>query len=182
MKILISGGCKNGKSTYAQVLAKAQQEKIGSVPLYYVATMKPYDKEDEARISRHIEERKGMGFETIEIEKDILELKMLCKQNCSILLDSTTALLMNEMFQENNIDLMCYKKIGTEFEELLRYFNDIVIVSDGIYSDAIIYSKETKEYRKALAYIDKICAKHCEIVIEACFGNFIYHKGISMKK
>ena len=56
MNILISGGCKNGKSYYAQKLALSMaQEK--SLPLYYLATMIPVDDEDRVRIERHLKER-----------------------------------------------------------------------------------------------------------------------------
>ena len=49
MNVFISGGAKNGKSTYAQTLAydMAKEQKC---PLYYVATMIPHDDEDRARI------------------------------------------------------------------------------------------------------------------------------------
>ena len=54
MSVFISGGCKNGKSFYAQRIAKA-----GGAPLYYIATMIPHDEEDLARIRRHRDERAG---------------------------------------------------------------------------------------------------------------------------
>ena len=66
MSVFISGGCRNGKSTWALRFAAA-----GPKPLYYVATMIPRDGEDRARVKRHQMERAGMGFETIERQKDI---------------------------------------------------------------------------------------------------------------
>ena len=56
MKVYISGGCKNGKSMLAQNLAK---KLAGDAPMYYIATMIPHDKEDNARIAKHIEDRDG---------------------------------------------------------------------------------------------------------------------------
>ena len=47
MHTFISGGCKNGKSYYAQHIARAQ-----GAPLYYVATMISTGAEDDARIAR----------------------------------------------------------------------------------------------------------------------------------
>lgn len=70
MNVLISGGAKNGKSYYAQQLAKAMASEEGC-PLYYVATMIPHDEEDEARILRHREERAGWGFATVERGRDL---------------------------------------------------------------------------------------------------------------
>ena len=67
MRVFISGGCKNGKSMLAQRIAVKQ-----GAPLYYIATMIPYDDEDRARIRRHLKEREGWGFETIECGRNIL--------------------------------------------------------------------------------------------------------------
>ena len=44
-----------------------------NVPLYYLATMIPVDDEDRARIKRHLKEREGWGFETIEQGQDICQ-------------------------------------------------------------------------------------------------------------
>ena len=63
MKIWITGGAGSGKSSLAQELASAL---AAGGPHYYVATMVPRDDEDRRRISRHIEDRAGMGFGTIE--------------------------------------------------------------------------------------------------------------------
>ncbi len=65
MNVFISGGCKNGKSMYAQNIARDMAQSR-NVPLYYIATMIPTDDEDRARIRRHLSERDGWGFETIE--------------------------------------------------------------------------------------------------------------------
>lgn len=61
MNIFISGGCKNGKSYYAQKLARDMAAKAG-LPLYYLATMIPKDGEDRARIKRHLSETGRLGF------------------------------------------------------------------------------------------------------------------------
>ena len=73
MNYFISGGCKNGKSFHAQRIAKEMAEKTGK-PLYYLATMEPHDAEDDARIARHIAERDGWGFTTIERPTKICEI------------------------------------------------------------------------------------------------------------
>ena len=48
MIILVVGGSKSGKSMLGQRLAKKLESKDSN--LYYIATMKPYDKEDIKRI------------------------------------------------------------------------------------------------------------------------------------
>ncbi|MDZ5035126.1 bifunctional adenosylcobinamide kinase/adenosylcobinamide-phosphate guanylyltransferase, partial [Clostridium perfringens] len=69
MIVLIVGGAKSGKSMLGQHIAKEIESINGK--LYYVATMKPFDKEDLKRIENHLLERKDWGFETIEQDKNI---------------------------------------------------------------------------------------------------------------
>ena len=174
MRIFISGGCKNGKSTYAQKIAKSQQNDV----LYYVATMISADHEDDERIARHIKEREGWGFVTIEQPKNISDILKTCDLSGSFLLDSLTALLSNEMFSASGeIFKNAREKIEAELCQILREVQNIVFVSDYIYSDAILYDPLTESYRKSLAYLDRVCASYCDVVLEAAFGQIITHKG-----
>ncbi|MBR4831850.1 MAG: bifunctional adenosylcobinamide kinase/adenosylcobinamide-phosphate guanylyltransferase [Butyrivibrio sp.] len=127
MIILLTGGCKNGKSSLAQKLS-VFLSKRKSGRLYYVATMKSTGEEDDERIRKHVEDRKGLGFTTIEIQEKIHTLPMkaekidtrpketeknACRANGAetvesesartYLIDSITALLANEMFREKEL-------------------------------------------------------------------------------
>ena len=175
MKIFISGGCKNGKSYYAQRLAKAQQ----TGPLYYVATMKPADSEDDDRIIRHKEERGGWGFTTVEQPVDIENILKKCCRCGSFLLDSLTALLANEMFPPPDwkINEDAAKKIICGLSQITNNIGNIVIVSDYIYSDACIYDEFTEKYRRALAKTDRAAAEACDVVLEVAYTSVTIHKG-----
>ncbi len=96
MNVFISGGCKNGKSLYAQrlALAMALAEDPGDIvftgaddpsehrakatglrrPLYYIATMIPKDEEDRVRIEKHLQARDGWGFTTVEVGTGLLSI------------------------------------------------------------------------------------------------------------
>ena len=174
MKIFISGGCKNGKSYYAQHLAKALQTGV----LYYVATMRSVDSEDDERILRHRRERDGWGFITVEQPVDVGEILSKCDRNGSILLDSVTALLANEMFlPDGSVNENAADKIIREFWEILKNIENIVIVSDYIYSDAFLYDATTEKYRKSLAEIDRALAKFCDVALEVAYTNITARKG-----
>ena len=67
MNYFLSGGAKNGKSSLAQRIVCAQPG-----PRYYLATMIPHDDEDLLRIQRHIDDRAGLGFTTVECGTDVL--------------------------------------------------------------------------------------------------------------
>ncbi len=171
MRVFISGGCKNGKSYYAQRIAKAAGE-----PLYYIATMIPHDREDDARILRHRRERENWGFETIECGRDILNVLQCADARGSFLLDSVTALLSNEMFA---LDYRpdAAEKVARELCALVRQTPNIVLVSDFIDSDAAIYDEWTENYRRGLAHIDRALANACDCVIEVVAGHAVFYKG-----
>ena len=125
MNIFISGGCKNGKSYHAQELARDMAVQ-GGLPLYYLATMIPHDDEDRARICRHLSERDGWGFETVEQGTNIcaaLDSRTVSGQPVErggvFLLDSVTALLSNEMFRaDGSVDFDAGSRIA---EDLTRF-------------------------------------------------------------
>ena len=90
-----------------------------------------------------------MGFETVEQPVDILKCLDSCDADASFLLDSTTALLANEMFPAgNSVNMGAPLQIAGELACLCRQVEDIVIVSDYIYSDAILYDELTEAYRR----------------------------------
>lgn len=177
MTVFISGGAKNGKSTLAQELTIALSK---GGKHYYLATMIPTDWEDHERIRRHIADRDGMGFETIECGRNILSCLDAVDQNSTFLIDSATALLQNAIFPvENNyeMDLKAAEACAEDLVTFVKTVRNAVIVSDYIYSDAQRYDKSTETYRKYLADIDRRLAQICDTVIEVSAGIHIVHKG-----
>ncbi len=175
MRIFVSGGCKNGKSTYAEKFAKDMAKKV---PLYYIATMAAVDHEDVNRIQRHRFLRKDMGFITVEQPTNILEILDTCDTNGSFLIDSTTALLANEMFRKNGEYVANVSDVlERDLISLISKLNNVVFVSDYIFSDAAIYDEYTENYRQSLAHLDKTIAKHCDTVLEVSYGNIFLYKG-----
>jgi len=173
MRIFISGGCKNGKSYYAQKLAKSQETGC----LYYIATMQSADPEDDERIARHRRERDGWGFTTVEQPTDIDAILQKSEPSGSFLLDSLTALLANEMFAPDGTNENAAEKIAGGLHRVMQKIENIVIVSDYIYGDAAIYDQLTEKYRKSLAALDRQAAKMCDVVLEAAYTSIVVHEG-----
>ena len=178
MTVFLSGGAKNGKSTLAQHLTRAL---AGGGPMYYVATMIPHDAEDDARIVRHLQEREGWGFTTLECGKEITKSIINKNINGAFLFDSVTALLANEMFPGPEPDLGAPERVKKDLLALADHAQNIVFVSDFIYSDAAHYDELTQAYRKGLAQADRALAARCDCVAELCGGNIIVHKGVLPK-
>ena len=177
MTVFISGGAKCGKSTLAQNLTLALSE--GGMR-YYVATMISSGKEDDQRIRRHIADREGMGFETLECFRNILDCLETSDRNGSFLVDSVTALLQNSLFPvEKNYELdpAAASRCAGELVEFAHRVKNAVFVSDYIYSDAEHYSESTERYRRCLAGLDRRLAQLCDTVVEVSAGQYIVHKG-----
>lgn len=177
MIVFITGGAKNGKSSLAQDLAVALAK--GGTH-YYIATMIPSDDEDLERIRRHRDDRAGMGFETVECGKNILSCLDQVDKSGAFLLDSATALLLNELFPDPtscDMDVDSAYCCGDELVTFAKSVENIVIVSDYIYSDAERYDEVTETYRKCLATIDRKLAAISDTVLEVSAGNIYVHKG-----
>ena len=208
MNILISGGCKNGKSSHAQELACnlarestfSEQNTVTTNAaivnastatviaseakqshLIYFATMIPHDSEDSERIQKHREERKNLGFTTIECGKDIDKAVKKLEKGSVVLFDSLTALVANEMFDSeitsNTISQSFHarlekheeqitQKLQTELEILMNHAESVIFVSDTVFNDGKIYDKTTELYRRILAKTENFIANRCDKVIE----------------
>lgn len=187
MNVLISGGAKNGKSFYAQRIAKAMADE-GNLPLYYIATMIPGDEEDQARIRRHRREREGWGFTTLEIGRGLCSLLGSGRDGEAeapegsaaarevdpvgvFLLDSVTALLSNEMFDpDGQFDPDAAGRVAGDCIAFAKETGHTVFVSDYIYADAGDYGELTEAYRRGLAEVDRALARVCDRVIEVSAG------------
>jgi adenosylcobinamide kinase/adenosylcobinamide-phosphate guanylyltransferase len=177
MTYFISGGAKNGKSTLAQDLTVALAK---GGKHYYVATMISTGSEDDDRIRRHIADRDGMGFETLECFRNIMDCLQTADKDSVFLVDSVTALVQNSLFPVETNYKMDEAAANRCADELIRFAGTVrhaVFVSDYIYSDAERYSDSTEMYRKCLADVDRRLADVCNTVIEVSSGQLIIHKG-----
>ena len=174
MTVFISGGAKCGKSAIAQDIAV---KLAAGERLYYVATMIPTGAEDDERIRRHLQDRAGMGFETVECFRNI---GSIADKDATFLVDNITSLMQNAMFSPDNGYEINIPSAQRCCEELVRFAGSVanaVFVSDYIYSDSERYSGSTEAYRSCLAAADRALAKVCDVVMEVTAGNPIIYKG-----
>lgn len=177
MTIFLSGGAKSGKSSLAQDLTVALAQ---GGKRYYVATLIPNGAEDDERIRRHLADREGMGFETVECFRNIMDCLKTADQNSAFLVDSVTSLIQNALFPaEKNyeMDIAAANRCADQLVAFAGTVRHAVFVSDYIYSDGSQYSESTEMYRKCLAEIDRRLAAVCDTVAEVASGNPIVYKG-----
>lgn len=177
MTVLILGGCRSGKSDYAQQIALRM---ANGGTRYYLATMIPGDREDDARVESHLRRRAGMGFETIEQGRYLLQALERSDVNGAYLLDSVTTLLTNELFHPENgyePDEEAALRCCGDVLEFASRVKNAVIVADNLFCDAARYSASTDSFRRHLGRICCALAEQCDCVLEMSSGNLIVHKG-----
>ncbi len=171
MKVLVLGGSKSGKSLWAQEQCRRLAD---GGRLVYWAAMQPTDAEDEERIRRHRAERAGWGFETVECGAALD--RQTVAADSTVLFDSVTALLSNEMFGAA-FDADAAENTATELLNLSRRVKHIVCVCDDIFRDGGEYELWTERYREGLAAVCRVLAAEFDIVCELCAGQVRVWKG-----
>lgn len=174
MKIVVTGGSASGKSSNAEnILCKYAQKKL------YLATMQPFGSEAKKRIKRHLEQRKGKGFETCECFKNLCSLN-LKKEYDGILIECVSNLLANEMFSPENLKLTqdeIIKTVLNGIKHVCSLSENTVIVTNEIFSDGLQYESQTKEYIKLLGIINQKIFSFCDFAYESVCGILVPIKG-----
>lgn len=150
--ILITGGEKSGKSTYALRLALERGPRRA-----FVATAEAFDDEMRARIKHHKEER-GALFETIEEPVEIPSILRRLSSYDVILVDCMTTWLGN---------LMYYKRdLGAMKDELLTSISgNEIIVTNEVGMGIIPMDASTRSYVEELGRLNAALAQRAEEVV-----------------
>ena len=170
MLTIVTGGSGSGKSAFAEdkVLAFGEAQRV------YIATMHPFDEESHKRIERHRKMRAGKGFETIECYTGLKDVKL--PSGCVVLLECMSNLVANEMFEEQGAHEQTVKDIMSGIDELIRQAAHVVIVTNEIFSDAVVFDKEMASYLEYLGKINQAVALRADEVVEVVYGIPVYQK------
>lgn len=169
MMTLILGGSGSGKSAYAEdYLLRA----AGNKKKYYIATMQIRDAEMQAKVDRHHRLRQGKGFTTIEQPTELGAAAAKMEQTAAALLECISNLAANEMFAtEEPFDRQTVTDRVLRGVEILQCQADpLVIVTNNVFEDGIVYDSATMEYIEALGRINERLAAEADEVVEVIAG------------
>ena len=103
--------------------------------------------------------------------------ELLIPKDCVVLLECMSNLVANEMFREGGFHPEVAEKITEGVKNLLSQAKHVVIVTNEIFSDGILYEEESEQYKKELGQINQKLAEMAEEVVEVVYGIPIWHKG-----
>ena len=194
MITLVTGGSGSGKSAYAESLLSSCEG-----IRYYIATMQIYDAEGEKKVERHRKLRAGKGFLTIESPINVGKIQFACageaeqaqyrqeverkvqgsSEKKSALLECMSNLTANEMFTKDGMksEEEVVEKIVSEIQTLSQKLDNLVIVTNNVFEDGVIYDAGTMEYLRALGRINAALARLADRVAEVVVGIPVELKG-----
>ena len=82
-----------------------------------------------------------------------------------------------DLFREGGFHPEVAEKITEGVKNLLSQAKHVVIVTNEIFSDGILYEEESEQYKKELGQINQKLAEMAEEVVEVVYGIPVWHKG-----
>lgn len=140
MIILVTGGARSGKSTFAERYSHS----LGDEGIY-VATAEAWDEEMKDRVQRHQVRRDESGFRWRTVEEPLrlperlesidFEYNVYRNGRTVVLVDCLTLWLSNMLLQreqQDDAEQRCMERVGVLAGVLRRFQGDIVLVTNEV--------------------------------------------------
>lgn len=122
--VLVTGGARSGKSSFAEAYAKTMNEDVA-----YIATAQVLDEEMRRRVERHKNRRIGLQWQTIEAPYEAEKAMATCTAPI-IIFDCLTLYLSNLLSQEK-IHQLTGDALEKKVLEAFSYLNDAAAARTG---------------------------------------------------
>ena len=170
MLTLVLGGAASGKSACAESLVL----KTG-LPRYYLATMQVWDAECAARVEKHRKMRAQKQFETLECPLHLDRLPLPGRG--TVLLEDLGNLVANELYSPGGAGKHTAEAVLAGLERLAAGCDDLIVVSNEVFSGGADYAGDTDQYLLALAQVNNAFAARADNVCRVVCGLPVYYKG-----
>jgi adenosylcobinamide kinase/adenosylcobinamide-phosphate guanylyltransferase len=171
MLTLVLGGAASGKSEYAESLVLKT-----TGPRYYLATMQVWDAECAARVEKHRKMRAAKQFETVECPLHLDNVRLPARGTA--LLEDLGNLAANELYDPAGAGENAAKAILHGLESLAAQCENLIVVSNEVFSGGADYAGDTVRYLLALAQVNNAFAARADAVVRVVCGIPVYYKGV----
>lgn len=144
--ILITGGQRSGKSTYAEQLALSLSEN----PIY-IATAHIWDDEFRTRVDKH-KGRRGSEWTNIEEEKYLSNHKY---QGRTILIDCLTLWSTNFFFENKSDVNLSLSQLKKEFDEFTNQDDTFIFVTNEIGCGGVSDNEIQRKFTDLLGWMNQ---------------------------
>ena len=162
MLTLVLGGAASGKSEYAESLVLKT-----ALPRYYLATMQVWDAECAARVAKHRKMRARKQFATVECPLHLEQVQLPARGTA--LLEDLGNLTANELYSPGGA--------GKHAARVASQCENLVLVSNEVFSGGADYAGDTDQYLLALARVNNALAARADNVCRVVCGIPVYYKG-----
>lgn len=173
MMIVVTGGSGSGKSAYAE----QRVQEFGQMPRFYLATMENKDEESQKRVDRHRAMRADKQFVTVECPYDLQNVQL--EEEGVALLECMSNLVANELFVKNGMEHMeqTAEKILDGVKHLKKQCRHLVIVTNEVFSDGVLYDEWTEQYIKCFGIVNQSLSELADQVVEVVYSIPVIQKG-----
>lgn len=166
--VLITGGVRAGKSSYAQKLAEAQ-----AGPLVYLATTVPFDEELRERVAVHQEARRRAGWVTVEEPLALARAIRECASPATLLVDCLTMWVNNLVWEARaageRAGLPTEEHLAAECREMIAACRGregvTLFVTNEVGLGIVPADPLTRLYRDLLGRVNQVLAAAADAVV-----------------
>lgn len=168
--VLVTGGCRSGKSAYAQQMAESlPPERL------YVATCPVTDDEMERRIEQHRQARRDRGWETIEEHLDVAGVLRRHAEHSVLLVDCVTLWVNNLMYdaerQSREItEADVAERCGEMLDAVEACRGTVIFVTNEVGLGVVPDNALARRYRDLIGRANQTIAARADAVTLVCCG------------
>ena len=170
--VLVTGGCRSGKSAYAQQMA----ESLPPARLY-VATCPVTDDEMERRIEQHRASRRGRGWETIEEQIDLAGIFQRHAECNVLLVDCVTLWINNLMYHAGGGNVSSpiteadvAERCGRMLDVAETCRGTVIFVTNEVGLGVVPDNAQARCYRDLIGRANQTIAARADAVTLVCCG------------
>jgi len=180
--IIVIGGVRSGKTSWAENEALGLAHKSGVNPIY-LASGVAFDREMNQRIKRHQNDRREQNWTTIEQPIHVSQVIDQLTVGGVVVWDCLTTWLTNEMMEHKkngsvSIELSYLHK---EIEQFITWarsnLTSLLIISNEVLNEHISQNGMTADYQRLIGALHQSLVSTCDIAIEMESGLPLVRKG-----